>query len=350
MATTTLTIGNELLSTTMYVLMKEWRDGLHTSVGFLDAQTRIHGEGGPTQAGGTRIIQPLGFGDHSRTTALLTGYERIDLSVTDVFVPAAFEWAYAVKPVAISAVEEFVNQGEAAILQVLESRTMQVAAAMKREFVQQIVHGGIAGWERWNTLNGVDNTAPTANNAFLEENAFGAQANVVGGVSKATYSNIVGWQNQVFNGANNFNANGLAGLYDLGVEARAVSPSGAFDVWLASRAGFKNLKRSLQAQERYVDKVGDGGRLVEFWDGVRIDVEFYMPDDGTVTMTTPVSFYGLNMRDLYCIWDPKGYFELGDFSTVSGEYEVRAAKMMCTGQLITKHLGGQGLAHSLDTF
>ena len=32
MATTALTIGNELLSTTMHVLMKEWRDGVHESV------------------------------------------------------------------------------------------------------------------------------------------------------------------------------------------------------------------------------------------------------------------------------------------------------------------------------
>ena len=40
MATTTLTIGNELISTTMHILMKEWKDGLHTSVAFLEAHDR----------------------------------------------------------------------------------------------------------------------------------------------------------------------------------------------------------------------------------------------------------------------------------------------------------------------
>lgn len=346
MATTPLAIGNELLSTTMYVLHKEWRDNLHTSTALLDAHTRIHGEGGPTQAGGTRMIQPLGFGEHSKATAMNTGFERIDLSVSDVFVPAVYDWAHVVYPVSISSEEEFVNQGEAAILSILEGRTMQVAAKMRRDFVEQAVKGGVPSWERWNTLNGVDDTT----DGFLELGAVGTQTNSVGGVSKATFSQVPGWQNQVVDGSNSFNANGLAALYDMRVEADSVSPSGPFNVWLASRAGFKNLKRALQAQERYVDSVGDGGRLVQYWDGVQIDVEFYMPNDGVQSTANPISFYGLNLNDIHYTFDPKGYFELGEFETVSGEYDVRSAKMRCRGQLCAKHLGSSGLAHSLETF
>lgn len=345
MATTSLAIGNEILSTTLYVLMKEWKDGLHTSVAFLDAHTRIHGQASPTQAGGSRIVQALGLGEHSKTTAMNTGFERIDLSVSDVSVPAVFDWAHCVAPVAISSEEEMTNQGESAIISILDMRTKQVAARMKREFVEQIVKGGVAGWEAWNTLNGVDH-----GDGFLEQDAVGFQGNSVGGVSKATFSTATGWQNQVFNGANSFNANGLAGLYDLKVETKAVSPSGEINVWLASRAAFKNLKRALQAQERYVDRVGDGGRIVELWDGVQIDTEYYMPDDGAATGTTPISFYALSLNDIHMMWDPKGFFELSDFQTVSGEYDVRSANIRCRGQLIASHLGSSGLAHSLDTF
>jgi hypothetical protein len=131
MAVTTLTIGNELLSTTMHIVMKEWRDNIYTSTAFLEAQTRVHGEGGPTQAGGTRIVQPLGFGEHSNTTRMQTGYERIDLSVSDVFQPAVYDFAHVVRPIAISAEEELTNQGDAAILSILESRVTSVAAALK---------------------------------------------------------------------------------------------------------------------------------------------------------------------------------------------------------------------------
>ena len=349
MAVTTLTIGNELLSTTMHIVMKEWRDNIYTSTAFLEAQTRIHGEGGPTQAGGTRIVQPLGFGEHSNTTRLQTGYERIDLSVSDVFQPAVYDFAHVVRPIAISAEEELTNQGDAAILSILENRVTSVANALKREYVEQMVKGGVVGWEDWNTLNGIDRT-----NGFLENAAAGggSQDSSVGGVSKATFSSKTGWNNQFFNGSDSFNSNGLAGLYDLLVEINAVSAQGNPNVILASRSGFKNLKRSLQASERYMDEKSlDGGKMSTTFQGIPIDVEYYMPNDVVGgSATNEASFYILNMNDVHCLWDPKGYFDLSDFETVSGEYDVRAAKLRVRGQLIAKHLGSSGLAVNLDTF
>ena len=349
MATTQLTIGNELLSTTMHIVMKEWRDGVHTSTAFLEAQARAHGEGKPVQAGGTRIVIPLGFGEHSKTTRMQTGYERIDLSVEDVFVPAVYDWAHVVRPIAISSEEELVNQGDAAILSILENRVKMTANALKREYVKQMVQGSVAGWDDWGTLNGVDSTS-----GFLEQDAVASQTNSVGGVAKSSYQDKTGWQNQVYDGAGSFNSNGLAGLYDMMVEINSVSPSGNPSVILASRSGFKNLKRALSASERYIDTAKlDGGRVSQTWDGVPIDVEYYMPDGGTTTGTAgdnEISFYMLNMNDVHTLWDPKGYFDLGDFETVSGEYDVRAAKLRCRGQLIAKHLGSSGLAIGLDTF
>tara|TARA_R100000030_G_scaffold57093_1_gene43011 strand:+ start:7400 stop:8446 length:1047 start_codon:yes stop_codon:yes gene_type:complete len=348
MAATTLTIGNELLSTTMHIVMKEWRDNIYTSTAFLEAQTRIHGEGQPTQAGGTRIVQPLGFGEHSKTTRLQTGYERIDLSVSDVFQPAVYDMGHVIRPIAISSEEEMTNQGDAAILSILENRVTSVANALKRDYVKHMVQGGVAEWDDWNTLNGIDVT-----DGFLENAAAGGggQAASVGGVSKSTFSSKTGWNNQFFDGSDSFNSNGLAGLYDLMVEIDAVSAQGKPNVILASRAGFKNLKRSLQASERYMDERSlDGGKMSTQFQGVPIDVEYYMPDSGTNSATNEASFYFLNMNDIYTVWDPKGYFDLSDFETVSGEYDVRAAKLRCRGQLIAKHLGSSGLAVNLDTF
>ena len=349
MAATTLTIGNELLSTTMHIVMKEWRDNIYTSTAFLEAQTRIHGEGQPTQAGGTRIVQPLGFGEHSKSTRLSTGYERIDLSVGDVFQPAVYDFGHVVRPIAISSEEEMTNQGDAAILSILENRVTSVANAMKRDYVKHMVQGGVAEWDDWHTLNGIDRDS-----GFLEPAAAGSgsQDNSVGGVSKATFSSKTGWNNQFFDISDSFNSNGLAGLYDLMVEINAVSAQGAPNVILASRSGFKNLKRSLQASERYMDEKSlDGGRMSTTFQGVPIDVEYYMPNlTGLTSATTEASFYFLNMNDIYTLWDPKGYFDLSDFETVSGEYDVRAAKLRCRGQLIAKHLGSSGLAVNGDTF
>tara|TARA_A100001391_G_scaffold142664_2_gene100438 strand:- start:41 stop:1093 length:1053 start_codon:yes stop_codon:yes gene_type:complete len=350
MAATTLTIGNELLSTTMHIVMKEWRDNIYTSTALLDAMTRVHGEGQPTQAGGTRIVQPLGFGEHSKSTKISTGYERIDLSVEDVFQPAVYDFGHVVRPIAISAEEELTNQGDAAILSILENRVTSVANAMKRDYVKKLVAGNVAEWEDWNSLNGLAVGGDTSGNGFLE-NAIagsGSQDSSVGGVSKATFSSKTGWNNQFFNAEGDFSANGLAGLYDIMVEINAVSPSGPPNVILSSRAGFKNLKRALQASEMYMDEKSlDGGKMSTMFQGVPIDVEYYMPVD---TANNKASFYILSANDIYTVWDPKGYFDLSDFETVSGEYDVRAAKLRCRGQLIAKHLGSSGLVANAEAF
>ena len=339
-------IGNELLSTTMHILMKEWRDNVSEATAFLDAHERVHGAGGPTQAGGTRIVIPLGMGEHSKTTRMQTGFERIDLSVEDVFEPAVFNWGHVVRPVAISSEEEMINSGESAIISILESRVKMTANALKRQFCEQIVRGSVAGWEDWETLNGID-----VDTGFLEERADGSQTNTVGGVGKTANQDKTGWQHAFYDGAGSFNSNGLAGLYDLKVEI-ASKGGNQPNVILASREGFKNLKRSLSAQERYVsqDKI-DGGRLVEYWDGIQIDVERFMPNvTGADSATDPASFYFLNLEDIHMLWDPKGYFDMSDFETVSGEYDVRSAKIRCRGQLICRSLAGAGLAIDLDTF
>ena len=344
MGTTSLTIGNEILSTTMHITMKEFRDGLHLATAFLDAQERVHGKAQPSQEGGSRIIQPVVLAKHSNTTALDSGYERIDLSAADVSRPAVYDFAHVVKPVVISMEEELINAGKARVIAMAEMRTKAVANEMRREFVQQLVAGGVPQWSnKWSTLNGVDYST-----GFLE---LSTQNNLVGGLDKSTYSvaaGVTGWNNQHADGAGSFNANGLNALYDLKVETNAVSASGPIDIILASKDGFKNLKRALQASERYMDDSKlDGGRMAQYWDGVRIEVEPQMPVSGG---TYKASFYFINSKDVYVMWDPMGYFFLEDFETVSGEYDVRAAKMRCRGQLVAAALGSSGLAYNLDTF
>ena len=90
--------------------------------------------------------------------------------------------------------------------------------------------------------------------------------------------------------------------------------------------------------------------MVQLWDGIQIDVEYNMPTGGTTTTNDPISFYFLNLNDIHVMWDPEGYFDLSDFESVYGEYDVRAAKLRCRGQLIAKHLGSSGLAFDLETF
>jgi hypothetical protein len=346
---TGLNISDELLSSTLYLLAEDFRDNLARTTALIDVHEEVHGKGQPQVEGGTRYIEPLGFGEHSNATRMQTGYEKLNLTVSDVLTPAVYTPAHTTMPIAISKDEEIKNRGESAVISILDARTKAVMGAMRRNLLRKTVEGVDAGgFADWNTLNGATAAAFTG---FLEENAVGAQGNTVGGVSKATYSSIPGWQNQVADINNSFNANGLQALVDLRVETSAVSPGGEPHIWLASRQGMKNLKRSLRAFERYVDEAKlDGGRMVQVWDGIRMETEYYMPTDTATHSTAVISFYLLNLDDIHYIFDSEGYFDVSPFEKISGEYDVRSANVRLYGQLVAKHLGSSGIAYDGETF
>ena len=344
---TGLNITDELLSSTLYLLAEDFRDNLHRSTALLDVHEDVHGKGQPQVEGGTRYIEPLGFGEHSNATRMQTGYEKLNLTVADVLTPAVYTPAHTTMPIAISKDEEIKNRGEAAVISILDARTKAVMGAMRRNLLRKTVEGVDAGgFADWGTLNGI-----TYATGYLEENAVLAQTNSVGGVSKGTYSAIPGWQNQVANINNSFNANGLQALVDLRVETAAVSSSGEPHIWLASRQGMKNLKRSLRAFERYVDESKlDGGRMIQMWDGIRMETEYYMPTDTGTHSTAVISFYLLNLDDIHYVFDSEGYFDVSPFEKISGEYDVRSANVRLYGQLVAKHLGSSGIAYDGETF
>tara|TARA_R110000751_G_scaffold113055_1_gene212191 strand:+ start:3048 stop:4100 length:1053 start_codon:yes stop_codon:yes gene_type:complete len=344
---TGLNISDELLSSTLYLLAEDFRDNLARTTALIDVHEDVHGKGQPKVEGGTRYIEPLGFGEHSNATRHQTGYEKLNLTVSDVLTPAVYSPAHTTMPIAISKDEEIKNRGESAVISILDSRTKAVMGAMRRNLLRRTVEGVDAGgYADWNTLNGLSNAV-----GFLEELAVNNQTNIIGGVSKATYSAIPGWQNQVADISNSFNANGLQALTDLRVETSAVSPGGEPHIWLASRQGSKNLKRSLRAYERYVDEAKlDGGRMVQMWDGIRMETEYYMPTDATVHTNGVVSFYLLNLDDIHWVFDSEGYFDVSPFEKISGEYDVRSANVRLYGQLCAKHLGSSGVAFDGETF
>lgn len=343
---TGLNISDELLSSTLMLLADDFRDNLARTTALIDVHEQVHGQGQPRADGGTRYVESLSLAEHSSATRMQTGYEKINLTVSDVLTPAVYTPAHTTMPIAISKDEEIKNKGEAAVINILDARTKSVMGTMRRNFLRRVVEGVDAGgFADWNTLNGIDGSG------FLEENTVGNQTNTVGGVNKTTYQAIPGWQNQMADISSSFNANGLNALVDLRVESAAVSSGGEPHIWLASRAAAKNLKRSLRAFERYVDedKV-DGGRLIQVWDGIRMETEYYMPTDTGVHSTAVISFYLLNLDDIFFKFDSEGYFDVSPFERISGEYDVRAANCRLYGQLCAKHLGSSGIAIDGETF
>lgn len=345
----TLSITDQELATTALTYLGEAADLTYKKTALLNALREHHGEGKPAEDGGDVILKPVVVGEHSTITQHTTGFEPINMAVSDVAVSAQYYWGYWNMPIAVSGFQSKKNNGGKKILDEVKTISKAVLSAFMRYFNRQLLKGDVAALSRLHTLNGVDYAT-----GFLEEGAPGSgQTNSVGTLSKTTYASISGWNNQVSDVGGSFNSKGQTGLDSLQIDCQSVS-TGALSIGIASKACMKNIKRSLRANERYInEKTLDGGRMRIEWDGAPIEFSPDMPNDGTVTGVAAnndeVSLYFLDLDSYYVLWHNEGYFEMSDFMTQSG-YDVKAAFVTVMAQAIAESLGGQGIMIGGDTF
>jgi hypothetical protein len=357
MPVTSLSVDNELLSTTAIMAAEEAKDALHINTPLIEAQERVHSKGFPNKSGGVKWIQGIGTGDHSKNTRMRTGYEAIDLSVTGVATPVVVTPAKVVRPVLISGEEEELNGGEEQIIDIVAMRTKQTIGGLKRDFCKQIVQGGVTGFEDWGTLNGVDYTSGAGpGGGLLEILAHGSQTNTYGGFNKTSYQSVPGAQNVRYDVGGSFNSAGLTGLNRVLIETEKYADDDLLKsrVVLASTAGMENLKRSLQAYERYTNAdTLDGTNLKLHVGGVPVAVEHYMPTSGTNTATDPLSFYIIDFSNIYVCWSKgiqDGYFGMSEFREVGGDYDVRRALITVRGQLWVRKWSTSAVVFDGETF
>ncbi len=231
---------------------------------------------------------------------------------------------------------------------------------LRRAFNQRVVAGLGSGYTDWYTLNGIDYAT-----GVMERSAVGSQSNTIGGLSKSTYSNVIAWNNVVVD-MNNLWGSNLNQLYGAITQVKIHKPDLNSKVWLFSTAGMDNIKRSVQANERYyiTDKL-DAGVPVEVYHDIRIHQENFMPvstaTGGASTNTYPITAYLLDTDDIYTCWSqkvnfsngvtlPDGYFGVGEWRQVSGEQLVICCPMMVGGANIIADMGSSAIVIRGQTF
>jgi hypothetical protein len=332
-----MAIQNDILSSTARARSKKALDNLFETVPLLD---HIQKAGGVEIInGGQRITRSAILAEHSNITQLATGYEAVSSSVADVLRSPEFEFCDFVAPIVITKKEELSNKGERAVISIADARMKSVLGMLKREWELQSIRGTSTVLTELETLNGIDNTT-----GWLEQDAFGAQTNTVGGLSKTTYASS-NWQNQSFDVASNFSANGLGGMTELMIQTQIYAPEGTVDLILASPNSYRLYKSVLQAQERYMPKetVLDGGRLALAFNGALMYVENNL---GTGTAANP-SMYFLNTKSMKVVFDSEANFSMSDFEHKSG-YAAREAQMFVRTQLVADHLASLGLLYDAE--
>tara|TARA_R100001460_G_scaffold2544_7_gene8174 strand:+ start:555 stop:1571 length:1017 start_codon:yes stop_codon:yes gene_type:complete len=289
--------------------------------------------------GGSRIDEPVIFGDHTTITSLTgAGFNPVSMAVSDPFNQARFEFANFTQPIVLSSIERLANKGDLAVVNVLESKVSNVMLSLKKEVSKQVIAGTSTSITGLETLYGATTAAGTG---WLEGVAQASQQNTVGGLAKTTYR-AQNWYNQFFNSGGNF---ALAHLDQLMIDCQIHNPAGAFpDIILMSPKCFAAFQALQQSQVRYTsegDRTSLDRDMVAMWRGARIYVE---PNLGFTAENpaVPVSAYVLSSSQFRLYADTDGFFEMSDMMPVPGT-ATEAAMVMCRMQLATGHLASHGV-------
>jgi hypothetical protein len=346
-----MAISNDILSSTLRILLDEEVDQLYQATPLLD---KMRERGGiATYDGGQKLDVPLILEEHSSITQLDSGYEPVNLAVKDALRNASFNWCDFVAPIVITRAEELSNKGERAIIDIAEARMKSVMGLLKREVEKQILANASSVLTNLNTFNGLSVTGTGApggetSGGFFDNQSFGGQTGTIGGLSKGSFSRL---QNQFSNAANALSIDNMTDLY---LDCQLNTPDGsAPDLIIGSPAFYSAYKSLLFDKERFMDeKVLDGGRLSLMFHGAQVHADPFLggsvQNPGVaVSGTGLISAYFLNTKYIKLGFDSAAQFEMDDFEHITG-YAARSANVYTRMQVYVEHLASQGLLVDAD--
>jgi hypothetical protein len=326
-----MAISNDVLSSTLRILLEEEVDNLFKAVPLLDEMRKSGGV--ETYDGGQKLDVPLILAEHSSITQLSNGYEPVNLAVKDALRNATFNWCDFVAPVVITRKEELSNKGPRAIVSIAEARMKSVMGLLQREVEKQLIAGSSTVLSDLNTLRA--SSTARANGGFLAGAAYGSQTGDVGGIDTSVFTTF---QNQYKSSA----TLSISDMTDLYIQCQAYTPGGgAPNVIISSAENYRDYKALLFSNERFMaEQPLDGGRLALMFHGARMYYDPFL--DSVTDGTNDIRAYFLNTDYLKLAFDNDAQFEMEDFEHISG-YASRSANIMTRMQMYVQHLGAQGL-------
>ena len=156
-------------------------------------------------SGGRTIVRELDYAENS-TFQYYSGYEVLNTDASDVLSAAEYSWRQASVSVLINGLEERQNSGEAAVLDLLESRIKNAMRTMANNISTGVYSDGtgtsgkeidglqaiVADSPATGTVGGIN----AANFSFWRNFSFDATTD---GGNAASATNIIGYMNTVYN-------------------------------------------------------------------------------------------------------------------------------------------------------
>lgn len=190
-------------------------------------------------SGGRTIVQELEYAENG-TFKRYSGYETLNISPSDVFTAAEFNYAQAAVAVSISGLEQLQNSGKEAVIDLLGSRIKNAEKTMMNNIAADCYSDGTAdGGKQIGGLALIIDSTPAVG--------------TVGGIDAATWSF---WQNIASTGTAATAAN-IQALMN-GVALQLVRGTDYADLIIAGSNKYNFYLQSLQAIQRITDESSAG--------------------------------------------------------------------------------------------
>ena len=297
-----------LLSTTLAKYRDQLTDNVFTArplTYFLTDKGRIR-----MIDGGTKIVEPLIYGTNS-TVASYSGYDTISLTAQTGITAAEFEWKQYAASIAISGIEEAKNNGDSAILNLLEAKVMQAEESLREGFNTMFFGDGTGNSGKdWNGLGNLVEASGT-----------------VGGINRATAGNEY-WRSYEENSA------GALTLATMNLAYNSVSVGNDHpDMVLTTQSLYEKYESLLQPQLRYTDtKTADAGFQNLLFKAAPVVFD---------TGCTAGVMYFLNSKYLTLVGHSGKWFSQTEFVRPEN-LDARYALIMCYGNLTVRNAKKQG--------
>jgi hypothetical protein len=297
-----------LLSTTLANYRDKLTDNVFTArplTYWLSDKSRIQ-----TESGGTKIVEQLIYGQNS-TVSSYSGYETLSLTPQDGISAAEYDWKQYGASIAISGIEEAKNNGEHAIINLLEAKIMQAEESMREGFNQMFFADGTGNsGKNWNGLGNLVESG-----------------NTVGGINSATAGNEY-WRSYENNTA------GALTLLQMATAYNSTSVGNDHpDVILTTQTLFEKYESLLQPQLRYTDtKTADAGFQNLLFKSAPIMYD---------THCTAGVMYFLNSKYIKLVGHSDKWFAQTEFVRPENQ-DARFALIMCYGNLVVSNRAKQG--------
>lgn len=229
---------SEIITTTLEARSKKLADNVTKNNAIL-LRLQEKGKIKPL-SGGRQIYQELEYAENG-TFGWYSGYDPLNIAPQDVFTTAQFDWKQASAAVNISGLEQLMNSGDSALIDLLEARVENAEKSMRNGISQAVYGDGtVAGGK---SIGGLQLLVPDVPNA-----------GTVGNINRATWAF---WRSVKFGGV----ADGGGAVSNANIQSymnrlylQLVRGTDKTDLIMADNTYFRMYWESLAANQRFTNE------------------------------------------------------------------------------------------------